>query len=113
MHGTRHLCLRRLPHSPRQSNDRLALRSQSSGDRQQHVGIAAKVTQSRHTMVVADPFADEMNAAFSDDGQPIQREPVLAQLRQRMRDVRMGPDELLYVLTDQNPGVLLRIEPAE
>jgi glucose/arabinose dehydrogenase len=27
--------------------------------------------------------------------------------------VRPGPDGLLYVLTDQNPGVLLRIEPAE
>jgi glucose/arabinose dehydrogenase len=50
---------------------------------------------------------------FSDDGQPIQREPILAELRQRIRDVRMGPDELLYVLTDQDPGVLLRIEPAE
>ncbi len=50
---------------------------------------------------------------FSDDGQPIQREPILAQLRQRIRDVRPGPDGLLYVLTDQNPGVLLRIEPAE
>jgi glucose/arabinose dehydrogenase len=50
---------------------------------------------------------------FSDDGQPIQREPILAQLRQRIRDVRPGPDGLLYVLTDQNPGVLLRIEPAD
>jgi aldose sugar dehydrogenase len=37
----------------------------------------------------------------------------LGQLRQRIRDVRPGPDGLLYVLTDQNPGVLLRIEPAE
>jgi glucose/arabinose dehydrogenase len=27
--------------------------------------------------------------------------------------VRPGPDGLLYVLTDENPGVLLRIEPAE
>jgi glucose/arabinose dehydrogenase len=50
---------------------------------------------------------------FSDDGQPIQREPILAQLRQRIRDVRPGPDGLLYVLTDQNPGVLLRLGPAE
>jgi len=50
---------------------------------------------------------------FSDDGAPIQREPILAQLRQRIRDVRPGPDGLLYVLTDENPGVLLRIEPAE
>ena len=30
-----------------------------------------------------------------------------------IRDVRPGPDGLLYVLTDENPGVLLRIEPAE
>jgi aldose sugar dehydrogenase len=50
---------------------------------------------------------------FAENGQPIQREPILAQLRQRIRDVRPGPDGLLYVLTDQNPGVLLRIEPAD
>ncbi|HJR71666.1 MAG TPA: PQQ-dependent sugar dehydrogenase [Gammaproteobacteria bacterium] len=50
---------------------------------------------------------------FAENGQPIQREPILAQLRQRIRDVRPGPDGPLYVLTDQNPGVLLRIEPAE
>jgi glucose/arabinose dehydrogenase len=50
---------------------------------------------------------------FSDDGQPIQREPILRELRQRIRDVRQGPDELLYVLTDEKTGVLLRIEPAE
>jgi glucose/arabinose dehydrogenase len=50
---------------------------------------------------------------FADNGQPIQREPILTQLRQRIRDVRPGPDGLLYVLTDQNPGAILRIEPAE
>jgi len=47
-----------------------------------------------------------------ENGQPIQREPILSELKQRIRDVRQGPDGLLYVLTDQNPGVLLRIEPA-
>jgi glucose/arabinose dehydrogenase len=50
---------------------------------------------------------------FNDKGLSITREPILAELRQRIRDVREGPDGLLYVLTDQNPGVLLRIEPAE
>jgi glucose/arabinose dehydrogenase len=50
---------------------------------------------------------------FAENGQPIQREPILGQLRQRIRDVRPGPDGLLYVLTDENPGVLLRIEPAQ
>jgi glucose/arabinose dehydrogenase len=29
-----------------------------------------------------------------------------------VRDVRMGPDELLYVRTDEADGAVLRIEPA-
>jgi glucose/arabinose dehydrogenase len=45
-------------------------------------------------------------------GRPIQREPVLAELKQRIRDVRQGPDGLLYVLTDEPNGVLLKLEPA-
>jgi len=49
---------------------------------------------------------------FTEAGRSITREPILTQLRQRIRDVRPGPDGLLYVLTDENPGVLLRIEPA-
>jgi glucose/arabinose dehydrogenase len=49
---------------------------------------------------------------FTEAGYSITRKPVLAELRQRIRDVRPGPDGLLYVLTDENPGVLLRIEPA-
>jgi glucose/arabinose dehydrogenase len=48
-----------------------------------------------------------------ENGQPIQREPILVEIRQRIRDVRAGPDGLLYVLTDQNPGVVLRVEPVE
>jgi aldose sugar dehydrogenase len=50
---------------------------------------------------------------FNDAGLPINREPVLAELRQRIRDVRPVPDGLIYVLTDENPGALLRIEPAD
>jgi glucose/arabinose dehydrogenase len=50
---------------------------------------------------------------FNDAGNPITREPILIELRQRIRDVRPGPDGLLYVLTDQNPGRILRIEPVE
>ena len=37
---------------------------------------------------------------------------VLIELRQRIRDVRQGPDGLLYVLTDEDNGALLKIEPA-
>ena len=50
---------------------------------------------------------------FNEQGFPITREPMLTGLRQRIRDVRPGPDGLLYVLTDENPGAVLRIEPAD
>jgi glucose/arabinose dehydrogenase len=50
---------------------------------------------------------------FNEAGLSISREPILNQLRQRIRDVRPGPDGLIYVLTDENPGALLRIEPVD
>ncbi len=49
--------------------------------------------------------------AFSDEGVALAREPLLQALQQRIRDVRPGPDGLLYVLTDHNPGAVLRISP--
>ena len=48
---------------------------------------------------------------FNDRLGEIRREPLLTSLRQRIRDVRQGPDGLLYVITDEDDGVLLRIEP--
>jgi glucose/arabinose dehydrogenase len=39
-------------------------------------------------------------------------EPLLTDLKQRIREVRQGPDGFLYVLTDEDAGALLRIEPA-
>jgi glucose/arabinose dehydrogenase len=49
---------------------------------------------------------------FNDDGQEIRREALFIELRQRIRDVEQGPDGLLYVLTDEQDGALLRLEPA-
>ena len=49
---------------------------------------------------------------FNRLGQEIRREWILGQLKQRIRDVRQGPDGYLYVLTDEDDAVLLRIEPA-
>ena len=48
---------------------------------------------------------------LNDAGQELRREWLLAELRQRIRDVRQGPDGLLYVLTDADDGAVLRIEP--
>ena len=50
---------------------------------------------------------------FNQDMEELRRESLLVDLRQRIRDVRQGPDELLYVLTEADDGALLRIEPGD
>jgi aldose sugar dehydrogenase len=47
----------------------------------------------------------------NDKLEEIRRETLLTELHQRIRDVRQGVDGLLYVLTDEDDGALLRIEP--
>jgi glucose/arabinose dehydrogenase len=48
---------------------------------------------------------------FNERWEELRREPLLMHLKQRVRDVRQGPDGLLYVLTAEENGALLRIEP--
>ena len=50
---------------------------------------------------------------FNDKLGELRRETLLTQLHQRIRDVREGPDGLLYVVTDEDDGALLRIEPEQ
>jgi glucose/arabinose dehydrogenase len=50
---------------------------------------------------------------FNENMEEIRREALLTDLRHRIRDVRQGPDELLYLLTDAEDGAVLRIEPAD
>jgi aldose sugar dehydrogenase len=48
---------------------------------------------------------------LNERGLPGSREPLLTELRQRIRDVRQGPDGFLYLLTDHDAGALIRVEP--
>jgi glucose/arabinose dehydrogenase len=48
----------------------------------------------------------------NDKLEELRRETLLTELHQRIRDVRQGLDGLIYVLTDEDDGALLRIEPA-
>lgn len=41
----------------------------------------------------------------------VKEEKLLENLKQRIRDVREGPDGLLYVLTDESKGQLIRLQP--
>jgi glucose/arabinose dehydrogenase len=49
---------------------------------------------------------------FNPKMEELRRESLLTELHQRIRDVRQGPDGFLYVLTEEEDGALLRIEPA-
>jgi glucose/arabinose dehydrogenase len=49
---------------------------------------------------------------FNEKWEELHRESMLRELEQRIRDVRQGPDGFLYVLTAENDGALMRIEPA-
>jgi aldose sugar dehydrogenase len=50
---------------------------------------------------------------FNSEWEELHREGMLRDLQQRIRDVRQGPDGLLYLLTAENTGALIRIEPAK
>jgi len=49
---------------------------------------------------------------FNENGEQ-KREWLLGDLKQRIRDVQQGPDGLIYVLTEEENGALLLIEPVE
>jgi glucose/arabinose dehydrogenase len=48
---------------------------------------------------------------FNEKMEELRRESLLVDLRQRVRDVKQSPDGTLYVLTDEDEGAVLRIDP--
>jgi glucose/arabinose dehydrogenase len=44
-----------------------------------------------------------------DGDKVVHEERLLGELKARIRDVRMGPDGYLYVLTDSDGGALLKV----
>jgi aldose sugar dehydrogenase len=49
---------------------------------------------------------------FNENGE-VKREWLLSDLKQRIRDVQQGPDGLIYILTEEENGALLVMEPVE
>ncbi len=57
---------------------------------------------------------DQMLVRLRLDGEKVvSEERLLKRKLGRIRDVRQGPDGYLYLLTDENDGALVRLEPAE
>jgi glucose/arabinose dehydrogenase len=48
---------------------------------------------------------------LNDRGLPVTRESMLVDLKQRIRDIRQAPDGLIYLLTDEHHGAILKLEP--
>jgi glucose/arabinose dehydrogenase len=49
---------------------------------------------------------------FNEKWEELHREGMLRELQNRIRDVRESPDGFLYLLTAENDGALMRMEPA-
>jgi glucose/arabinose dehydrogenase len=59
-------------------------------------------------------LAGQMLVRLELDGETVTREErLLTNLRERIRDVRQGPDGALWLLTDSSNGKLLRLTPAK
>jgi glucose/arabinose dehydrogenase len=63
-------------------------------------------------MLMATMSRPVVRVTFDAKGRPIGEERMLADLKQRFRDVRVGPDGMIYLLTDETAGALLKLEPA-
>ena len=50
---------------------------------------------------------------FNDKMWETRRETFLTELKQRMRDIRQGPDGLIYLLTEEVDGAVFKVEPAQ
>ena len=57
---------------------------------------------------------DQMLVRLSLEGETITGEERLLQgLRERIRDVRVGPDGAIYLVTDNNAGRVLKVTPVK
>lgn len=64
-------------------------------------------------LLMATMTRSVLRATFDAKGQPIAQERMLQDLKQRLRDIRMGPDGDLYLLTDEKDGALLKVTPGK
>lgn len=72
----------------------------------------------KNSLFIASARRGEINGTgalirvvLNDKLQELRQESLLGDLHQRFKDVRQGPDGLLYALTDEDNSVLLRISP--
>lgn len=68
--------------------------------------------QWRDSLLVSALAARELRRIPLADGKPGAQETLFKELNERLRDVRVAADGGLYLLTDANPGKVLKVDPA-
>lgn len=58
-------------------------------------------------------YLDRIELSRPFGGQVVRESKLLTDVGERIRDVRQGPDGLLYVLTDSTNGKLIRLLPTQ
>ena len=66
----------------------------------------------RHSLFIGALAERNLIRLTLDGDKVVAQERLLGERGKRIRDVRVGPDGHVYVLTDESPGELLRIAPA-
>lgn len=66
----------------------------------------------RGNLLVGSLKFQYLNRIVLDGNKVVREEKLLTELNQRIRDVRQGPDGLIYVLTDASNGQLIRLLPS-
>jgi aldose sugar dehydrogenase len=64
------------------------------------------------SLLVTALAARELRRIPIVDGKPGAQETLFKELKERLRDVRVAADGGLYLLTDANPGKVLKVDPA-
>jgi glucose/arabinose dehydrogenase len=64
-------------------------------------------------MLMPDMTRSLLRVRFDGKRVAVAQERMLTDLKQRMRDIRIGPDGDIYVLTDETAGAVLRISPGK
>jgi glucose/arabinose dehydrogenase len=67
----------------------------------------------RGNLLAGGLAAERIRRVVLENGEVVHEEELLLGLVGRIRDVREGPDGLVYVLTDMAEGGLYRIEPVD
>jgi glucose/arabinose dehydrogenase len=65
----------------------------------------------RNSLFVGALVDKEVSRLQLDNGAVVSEQRLFSELNSRIRDIRVGPDGLLYILTDSTSGKLIRVSP--